>query len=75
MTDRSHTTTITTALTLVQLTLVSFMFVDDKDLIKMVAQGDSHQTLIRKAQHKLTDWQKGLEVMGGALNGRNATGT
>ena len=67
MTDCGHTTTITTAMTLVQMTLVSFMFVDDKELITMAVQGDSHQTLIRTAQHKLTNWQKGLEVTGGAL--------
>ena len=33
----------------------------------MATHGDSHQMLIRKAQSKLTDWQKGLEVTGGAL--------
>ena len=35
MTDHKHTTTITMALSLAQLTLVSFMFVDDKDLLTM----------------------------------------
>ena len=59
--------TVTTAHTLVQLSLVSFKFVDDTHLLTTVTPGESVTSLTRRAQLKLTDWQKRLEITGGAL--------
>ena len=47
--------------------LVSFMFVDDKDLITTATRGETHQSLITSAQGNIDDWQRGLGVLGGAL--------
>ena len=67
MRERKNVTIITAALTITSLQLVSFMFVDDKDLLTIANKEEPHCSLLQRAQAKLTDWQRGLEVTRGAL--------
>ena len=43
------------------------MFVDDTDLLIIAAPEETTTSLVCRAQLKLTDWQRGLKIMGGAL--------
>ena len=68
MHNRGQATDICTALSLLTLALIGFLFVDDTDLLELAenAQIYPHE-IIARTQEKVTTWQGGLRASGGAL--------
>jgi len=64
----SHPTTITSAISCQQMTLIGFLYVDNTDLIYMALDTTTtSQEVVNHLQLHLSIWQHGLHASGGAL--------
>ena len=65
--SQGHAEAISLAISTLAVMFLVILFMDDMDLPVISRQGEMSEALWAWAQHKVLDWQRGLQVMGGDL--------